>query len=305
MAEQNDNLPPMPSSRGKHREAWVGLFVILGTIALLVTLFTLTSPAMFRGRYMVTALVSNAGGIRKGDPVILKGVNIGRVHRFDITGDGVAVVLEIEGEYTIPADSRIELRQDSIMGTAVANVIPGKSKDVLKEGATLPGETPEGLFRAMESLKDRAKAVLDQANATLSPQTVENINASTADLKDLLRELRAMAHEQRGELRQLSQSLKASAKDVETLTSSEELDRSIKRIDALTARLDETTQSLSRSSGSLETVLGRLERGEGTLGKLSKDETLYKNLNETVDNLSKLTEDIRLNPKKYLKLSLF
>ena len=146
--------------------------------------------------------------------------------------------------------------------------------------------------------KDRAKGVLDQANATLSDETVANIHASTKDLKALLAQLRGMADEQRGELRQLSRSLRKSAEGVEQVANAEELDRALQRIDSLTARLDETTESLSRSSSSLETVLGRLERGEGTLGKLSQDETLYKNLNQAVDNLNKLTEDIRLQPNE-------
>jgi phospholipid/cholesterol/gamma-HCH transport system substrate-binding protein len=260
---------------------------------------------MFRGRYLLTAVVADAGGIRKGDPVTLKGVNIGRVHSFEMTPGGVAVRLEILGEYSVPADSRVELRQDSIMGTVVADILPGTSPGVLRNGQSLPGTKPEGLFQAMESLKDRAKGLLDQANETLSKETVENIHASTADLKVLLADLRGMAAEQRGELRELSRSLRKSAKDVETVAGAEELDRALKRIDTLTARLDETSASLSRSSTSLETALARIERGEGTLGKLSKDETLYKNLNEAAENIKKLTEDIRLQPKKYLKLSLF
>jgi phospholipid/cholesterol/gamma-HCH transport system substrate-binding protein len=305
MTEQNDNLPPMPASRGRHREAWVGLFAILGTTIMLATLFTLTSPSMFRGRYVLTAQVTDAGGIRKGDPVILKGVNIGRVQGFRITPEGVAVRLEILGEYAVPADSRVELRQDSIMGTVVADIIPGNSPAVLRNGQSLPGSRPEGLFQAMESLKDRAKGLLDQANQTLSKETVENIHTATGDLKVLVADLRGMAAEQRGELRDLSRSLRRSAKDVEKVAHAEELERAIKRIDSLTARLDDASVSLTRSSTSLETVLGRIERGEGTLGKLSKEETLYNNLNQAADNIKKLSEDIRRQPKKYLKLSLF
>jgi phospholipid/cholesterol/gamma-HCH transport system substrate-binding protein len=305
MAATNETLPPMPASRGKHREAWVGLFVILGIVSGLATLFTLTDPAMFRGRYVVTALVDNAAGIRKGDPVILRGVNIGRVQGFEIARENVRVRLEILGEYTIPSDSTVELRQDSIMGTTVANVLPGASATPLKDGQTLPGTTPEGLFKAMESLKERAKGVLDQANALLSKETVDDVHQSTGEMKKLLEELRAVTSEQRVELKALSKSLRRSAEGVEGIANGEELKRSVKRIDNLTARLDETSASLSRSSTSIETVIGRLERGEGTLGKLSKDDELYKNLNQTVANMNKLVEDIRQQPKKYLKLSLF
>jgi phospholipid/cholesterol/gamma-HCH transport system substrate-binding protein len=147
--------------------------------------------------------------------------------------------------------------------------------------------------------------VLKQAQAALSPETVQNIQASSSEAQQLLKELRAMTTEQRKELADLSRSLKKSAHDVEGLAGRPELDRAIKRLDTMTAQLDESTASFKRSSSSLETVMARIENGEGTLGKLSKDQTLYNNLNDAVANMNRLAEDVRRQPKKYLKLSLF
>jgi phospholipid/cholesterol/gamma-HCH transport system substrate-binding protein len=305
MSEQSDNLPTVPASRGKYREAWVGVFVIVGIVTALVTLLTLTDASVFRGRYVLTTLVPDASGIRKGDPVVLRGVNIGRVQSFKIGGDGVAVRLEIEGEYRIPVGSHVELRQNSVLGTVFADVIPGTSKEMLLEGQTLPGARPSGLYDSMNALKNDAQAVLRQAQSMLSPQTIQNVETSASEMQQLLKELRGFTTEQRKELGDLSRSLKRSAHDVEGLAGRPELDRAIKRVDTLTARLDESTASLQRSSNALESVMARIERGEGTLGKLSKDETLYKNLNDTVTSLKNLSEDIRRTPKKYLKLSLF
>jgi len=91
-------LPPMPRVHGRHREARVGLFAILGVFAVWFALMTLTSPALFRGRYVVRTSVPNAAGIRKGDPVRMQGVNIGRVIGFRIGEHGVELRLEIEGQ---------------------------------------------------------------------------------------------------------------------------------------------------------------------------------------------------------------
>ncbi len=305
MADQTESLPPTPATRGRYREAWVGLFVILGSLSGLITLFTLTSPSLFRGRYVVTTIVKDAGGIRKGDPAVLRGVNIGRVQSFNIQRDGVAIKLEIEGQYSIPEGSHVELRQNSVLGSVYADVMPSDSTQMMHGGETMPGERPEGLYDAMSALKDDAQGVLTQAKSALSPQTVADIQAGAKDMRQLLTELRGLTTEQRKQLRDLTASLKRTVSDVDGLATRPELDRAIKRLDSLSARLDDSTASLKRSSDSLETVMGRLERGEGTLGKLSKDETLYKNLNQTVENLGKLAEDVRKQPKKYLKLSLF
>src|SRR5881397_2977537 len=122
-----EDVPPPPVTRGRDRAFWVGVFVIFGILAVLLSLFTFTDAALFRGRYIVTTYVPDAGGIRRGDPVQLRGVNIGRVQRFRISHDQVAVRLEIEGEYKIPADSKVMLKSAGIVGGTVADIIPGVS----------------------------------------------------------------------------------------------------------------------------------------------------------------------------------
>jgi phospholipid/cholesterol/gamma-HCH transport system substrate-binding protein len=304
MAE-NDNLPPMPASRGKNRDLWAGVFVLFGLVSVIVLLFALTDPALFRGRYVVKTVMDNASGIRRGDPVLLRGVNIGRVQSFQIVPEGVAISLEIEGTYRIPEGSKVELVSNSVLGGVVADVLPSESTTFVRGGATLPGSRGKGLFDTFGKLADQAEATLGNAQKTLSPETMQAIQAGSQELHQLIKELRVVTAEQRIELKGLSQSLKRSANGVEKAANLPELERAIKRADSLTARLDETSATLTRSSKSLETVIGRMERGEGTLGKLSKDEALYDNLNKSSASLKELIEDVRKQPKRYLKLSLF
>ena len=120
---QENALPTLEPSRSRDRELWVGVFVIMGALAILTALYTLTDAALFRGRYIIETVVVDAGGIRRGDPVQMRGVNIGRVASFHIVPAGVSVNLEIEGRYPIPVDSRVELRSSGILGGMVANVI--------------------------------------------------------------------------------------------------------------------------------------------------------------------------------------
>ncbi len=61
-----EDVRTMPAMRQPRREVSVGLFVVIGILAVLVALFALTDPGTFRGRYHVTTFVQDAGGIRKG-----------------------------------------------------------------------------------------------------------------------------------------------------------------------------------------------------------------------------------------------
>jgi phospholipid/cholesterol/gamma-HCH transport system substrate-binding protein len=62
---------------------------------------------------------------------------------------------------------------------------------------------------------------------------------------------------------------------------------------------------LDGSVRSLEAVVRRIEQGEGTLGKLSKDDELYQDLLESVQSLNALLQDLRANPKRYFKIEVF
>jgi phospholipid/cholesterol/gamma-HCH transport system substrate-binding protein len=290
----------------------VGLFVIIGIAAVLLALFTLTNASMFRGRYVETTLLPDAGGIRKGDPVQLRGVNIGRIQKFRIDHAGVAVRLEIEGEYAIPNDSRVELKSASLLGGMVADIIPGPSMTALRGGETMPGSRPAGAFDSAADIAGQAQKALRRVQDLLNEKTVANVQSSTVELNGLLKQLSAVTTEQRKELIALTTSLRKSAEGMEKVTSGPELQDTVKRLDVLTKKMDALTASLDRSTQSMETILGRIERGEGTLGKFSKDDTLYLNASEAMANVNnaviemrKLTEDIRKEPKKYLKLSFF
>src|SRR4051795_6589958 len=94
-------------NRSPRREVQVGIFVLAGILAVLAALFILTDPGTFRGRYNVSTVVRDAGGIRLRDPVQLTGVNIGRVSDLRLVPGGVKMTLEVEGKYTFPKDSRV------------------------------------------------------------------------------------------------------------------------------------------------------------------------------------------------------
>lgn len=302
----DEDLLALVPRRSGSREIKVGLFVLIGVLATLVALLTLTDAGLFRGRYYVTTLVADAGGLRKGDPVQMRGVNIGRVRGFHIGPRGVDVTMELDGEYEIPSDSRVQFRSSGLLGGLTAEVVPGRAEEALGNGDRLPGiAAGKDIFDTADQIGTHADTVLGRIEALLSPQTIGAVGQSTLELQALLTELSALARQQRSELATLTTSLQRSAAGLERTTNAPELQRTVARLDSISARLDQTVASLGRSSGSLEVVLGRLERGEGTLGKLSQDEALYANSTQAAAELRQLVADIRANPRKYLSVSVF
>ncbi|HJS59781.1 MAG TPA: MlaD family protein, partial [Vicinamibacteria bacterium] len=266
----SETLPKAPAPRGgADREFMVGVFVIVGIAAVLTALYTLTDAALFRGRYIITTRVPHAGGIRRGDAVQMRGVNIGRVQKFRISEEGVTINLEIEAEYAIPSDSHVELKSGGPLTGMFANVVPGQSKLMIRGGQELPGGTTETVFEQAGKLADESEKVLKRVQTLLSEKTVTDVQSSAADMQAMLKDLAEITAKQKKDLVALASSLRRSAEGVEKATTGPELESAVKRVDAVARRMEVLTDSLDRSAKSTEALLARIERGEGTLGKLS------------------------------------
>ena len=94
---------------------------------------------------------------------------------------------------------------------------------------------------------------------------------------------------------------------VETLTGNlntltrDSLTATVGNVNALLAQIDQNMASLEATTTSLNAILGKIDQGEGTLGKLVNDDSLYTKLDITLTNLNRILLDFEQNPKKYLK----
>lgn len=290
------DLPPIPTRRGRDRELWVGLFLIIGIATIVFLLITLTDPSTFQGRYALDTIVNDASGLRRGDPVQLRGVTVGRVGDFELGPAGVTVRLEVQRRYHVPEGSHVVVKTGGLLGGMIAEIVPGNSPRNLPPGSKLPGEASGQLTETASELAGNVEAVLDRMQSLLSKQTIEGVTSSSTELASLLKDLRATVAEQRKSLGEISANLGKSSGNLERATGPQ-LQRSIQQMD--------------RATASLERILGQIDRGEGTLGKLTKDETLYKsataslqNLNGAAAELRALINDVRRNPGRYFHFSV-
>jgi phospholipid/cholesterol/gamma-HCH transport system substrate-binding protein len=307
-ASDEEIMAAVPRATGG-REARVGLFVLVGLVSFVIVLFWMTDPATLRGRYILVTSVEHAGGVRAGDPVQMQGVNVGRVHGFDMVGPGrVDITLEIEGEWSIPEGSRTVMGEAGLFGGRTIEIITGSSATYLEEGDTLPGEgaSGAGLLGSVDELSGQAGNVLERLESLLSRETVGSVQGSARELEQLLTDLSAVTREQRHAIDELMESLTRSAAGFEDAAAAgPDVARAAARADSAMALLAETSQNLDAATLSLRTVLGRMESGEGTLGRLSTDETLYVNLNTAAESLAALIQDLQANPNRYINISIF
>jgi phospholipid/cholesterol/gamma-HCH transport system substrate-binding protein len=316
LAIQNDQGPTdqeieqaVPQQAGR-RDVRIGLFVLMGIMATTILLYMLTDPATFRGRYKVTTSVENVMGLRKGDPVQMRGVNIGRVHDFDLARDAgdVLVVLEVEGQWQIPVGSVTQLVSPGLMSPKTVMVVPGLGPGAVPAGTLLPGTAMKGLLDDTDSLGEKGELFLDQMTTLLSDSMIASVGGSAKDLQVLLGEMADVMGSQSDEIKDLIGSLSRAADGLADATGPElrdDIASTVAQADSLMGSLGATSVRFDRAAASLETVLGRMERGEGTLGQLSVNDSLYVNLSAAVESVRLLMDDLRANPGRYINLSIF
>ena len=113
--------------------------------------------------------------------------------------------------------------------------------------------------------------------------------------------------ENRGDLRVSIENFRSMSEQMDEMVRSNQakVDTTLTHAALASARFDRMTARLESAAESLELVMKRLEHGQGTLGRLSRDDKLYKELLQTTQNLNDLVRDIRKNPKRYVKIELF
>lgn len=288
------------------REIRVGLFVILGLAGFFVILFTMTNPGSFRGRYNVLTRVEDAAGMRSGDAVTMRGVNIGRVRGFDLSEtSGVVLTLEIDRGWEIPVGSSTEVSSAGFLGGVVVAIVTGPGPGFVEPGTLLPGSNLPGVLDVADDMAGDASDVLARIQGVLSDSTIAGTEASIRSLRDLLDGAAEMTDGWGAQVRAALDEFLRTAENLEEVTGSEEWRRVLASAEATAATLEGTSSTLAESSASLSVILGRIERGEGTLGQLSTSDSLYNALLAGAESLRELVDDIKDNPRRYVTVRIF
>ena len=301
----------VPPQAGK-RQVRIGVFVITGVIATIYLLFLLTDPATFRNRYKVTTTVDNVMGLRKGDPVQMRGVNIGQVNDFEMGGLGedVVIILEVEGQWIIPEGSTTQLVTPGLMAPRTVEVLPGPGPGTIGRGGAMPGTAVKGLLDDTESLGEKGQMALDRITELLSPENLDAIGESAGGLSTLVGDLSDIVESESDNLKELIESLSRATDGLAELTAGgpelrEDLTSTMATADSLMARLNATSESIEGVVASLETILTRMENGDGTLGQLSVNDSLFTGLTAAAESARLLMDDVRENPGRYINVSIF
>jgi phospholipid/cholesterol/gamma-HCH transport system substrate-binding protein len=257
---------------------------------------------------------ANVEGLSPAAPVTINGLSIGKVKTITIGDNGILLVeLQIHTDFPISKSSTATIYDASLIGGKQVAIHPNYSDKIIAEnGDFLRGNIEASL---MASLGDKAAPVLAKVEKlmTSADELVMSFNSvldakGKADLKKSLAELSATMeqfHKVASNANVILEENKGQLKGVVS-NFNKVSDNFVKISDSLNkADLGNTVRNLNATLSKVDALMKGLESGKGTMGKLLKDEALYANLEKTSRELELLLQDVRLNPTRYVNVSVF
>ncbi len=296
------------------REVKIGIYGACMILLLYLGINYIKSQGILSRNRTFYATYENSDGIQSSSPVTLQGYRVGTVEKmwFDMPSNRVILKISVDHEYPLPTGTTAKIGSASLMGGKELQLQLGKGSGHLQDGDTIPSVYEPGLMEILsteyDKIKEQAGAIvtkLDSAlegiNKLFSDENTRNISVALANLRQLTDDASGIvkgdfAHTMHN-LNSLSSSLN---KEVPGIVSGlgEVVDSARRSVPELLSRGNEAISLL-------QNVLQDIESGDGTLGMLLKDSTVYNNLTNATKNLNLLVIDIKEHPGSYVHFSVF
>ena len=310
-----------------NNETKIGILAVIGVVALVLGFNFLKGKSFFKKETFIYAVFEDIQGLAKSNPVVINGLQIGRISNLDGGKDLKRIIVQVEltQNVLIPKNS-LAVINPSLLGSVSLEVKLGNSNVYLKGGDTLLTTLSGGAFD--EALKMINPVLYEVRNAVKSLDSVLHIIGSVFDpttknnIKGVIENLNTVTG-----------SFTVSASSLQTLLNPEsgELARSLKNVNAFTGSLvansgklnnimsnaekttanfanlnfQKTLTTLDNTVNELKAGIDKINSKDGSIGLLLNDTKLYDNLSATSNKINILLDDIRVHPKRYLTISVF
>jgi len=263
----------------------------------------------------------NVEGLQVSNPVLINGLQVGKVYKMaekDKNMTGIIVTISLNKDINIPKNSMATLSSE-LLGTTSVKIRLGSSTDYIQDGDTLHTEKTLGLADKLQSSLDPTlqsvnktlaslDAVLQNLNTVLDPHTKNNLQTIIANLTTSSRSLEKLLDAETGMLAK-------TLSNTESITgnlakNNDKINATVDHLEKATgklanAKLDEAVASLQGTLSKLEATVDKMNSDKGSLGLLLNDRKLYDQLLQTNRSLTTLLDDFRVNPKRYVNISVF
>lgn len=271
--------------------------------------------------YTVYVDFNNIAGLDVKTKVKIAGVDAGVVDEIKLKDGRARVILRMYRDVKLYADASAAIKATGLLGDKFLSVNTGSTEPLLKDGDKITGVAEvvdiDDMARNLSTVSaninklaislnesfgtEEAKKSLRESIINLRAIT-ENINASIINndrragsvltaINEMAGALRDIVHDNKdsvattvANMRDFSKGLKSDGPELIT-----NLNKATKELKSL---LEDNKSSIKNTAGSIESITRKIDSGEGTIGKLVKDEKLYDSINKAVEGVNKTLSSI-------------
>jgi len=270
-------------------ETRLGVFFALALIVAVIVLEMVGAADFFKKGYIINSSFKNAKELKKGDPVKMAGVEIGRVENIRLADSQARVSMKIEGKYALKTDSKASILFSGVMGQNFVSI----------EGGTpgAPRIEPSGFIEAasrpdLNEIMERLQNVASGVEGLTKSFSSENLSTLIGPMNDFLRQnstnLTAILSNAANVSFQISQGKGSIGRVIYEDTLYNSLMATVSSLQVAGSQaqtfLSEARGMLGKASG----VMDEVTTGKGTIGMLLKDEKLYVQTTEAMDSLNQI-----------------
>jgi len=309
------------------KEAKTGLIVVAGISLLLWGINYLKGKDLFTSQKLVYAIYERVDGLAPSNPVQVNGMKIGLVKTLTLLPDHsgrIIVSMHLSSEVRIPRNSVAQIFGTDLLGSKAIRFVFGDSKDDVHNGDTLAASVEKSLSQEVGSqvgpIKEKAESILSSMDSVLAVirdvfnentrvhlrNSFESIANSLASIEHVAGSLDTIIRKE-GKLKEIFDNLSSIVTNLKNnngkITS---IINNFAAISDTLARanvallLDNTKKTLDQTNQ----LFQKINKGEGTVGQLATNDSLYSNLNAAAHDLDQLLKDFNENPTRYIGVSL-
>lgn len=312
------------------KEFKIGIVVLTAIAAFIWGLNFLKGYDILSKRNFLYAVYPKIDGLIEANPLLVKGYKIGQINKISLIKKGgdyqVLVKFLITEEVKIPKNSVAKAISSDLLGSKAVEVIYSNETEFVQSGDTLLAASEEDLKTAVDKrlspLQKKAEGLLSSIDSVmvivqyvLNDKTRDNLSKSFESIKKAISSLEQTCYK----LDDLVASEKAKISSILSKLNSVAgmLEQNTGKIENIINNLNNLSDSLSKAQlkdaianadktlKELNVLVAQINSGQGTMGKLVKNDSLYNNLNKASDDLDKLMKDLRINPERYIHFSVF
>jgi phospholipid/cholesterol/gamma-HCH transport system substrate-binding protein len=295
----------------------------IGIIVTLILLLFLWGYNFLKGRNLFSsynyyyAIFQDIGGLQKSSPVSVSGYSVGIVSDINFSSeamDKLIVELGIRKDFKLPVNSVVYIASD-IIGTRTVTVEPGNSNDIAENGDTLLSGSAPGMLSSLmgdlgptiselpvlKKFENLMDSILNILQYTFDADTRDNIKGVISGLDGMVASESKKISGILSNFESVSGNLQKSNEDISNMIAQlSKFSGTLSDVD-LKAAVDNANNSLSQLNG----LLTGIKEGQGTIGKLATNDSVYMYLQHSLHDLDKLLIDLREHPRDYVHFSLF